>query len=214
MYQYIKYLLPNIISSLLILFSCCQVTADQIQLTLTPKSIPEPRMIVLRMYKKDDHQSIVAIIQESAYWLNGDRGALQQLENSENCILVCTINNHVVGFIIYTTYNNEMRLFGTIRYMAVTSTCRYSGLGRILLASALSHLESFHVETVDLSVRADNERAIQFYESFGFRKMLNENGPSEWITMSCIYENFAPFAVLQSLANLAAAATTKLEPQS
>jgi len=59
---------------------------------------------------------------------------------------------------------------GGITSVAVAPPHRRRGLGRALLAAALTHLRNHHVEQADLEVNVANRAAQSLYESVGFTR--------------------------------------------
>lgn len=86
----------------------------------------------------------------------------------ESGFLVADEDGAVVGYIVATLVPNHGRPLGHVKDLAVHPDRRGQGIGRALLAHALSVLGARGAASVKLEVRADNEPAIGLYRQFGF----------------------------------------------
>ena len=59
---------------------------------------------------------------------------------------------------------------GWVYYLAVDPARQHAGLGRAMMAAAKDWLAAKGAPKVQLMVRADNERALAFYESLGLER--------------------------------------------
>lgn len=78
---------------------------------------------------------------------------------------VIVINNDYVAVNSY--YINYEDQFAYITIIAVDSSYRSMGLGKILLNKMLEYLTK-DIKCIRLEVRANNDKAIHFYTSWGF----------------------------------------------
>ena len=86
--------------------------------------------------------------------------------------LVCKEDNKMLGFLIFSPIKPEAHLLS----IAVIETQQYKGIGSLLLKSMISQCKAMGIYQVFLEVRASNERAIGFYQKYGFKKdAIREN---------------------------------------
>jgi len=74
----------------------------------------------------------------------------------------------VLGYVIGDIVANHGRPLGHVKDLAVHEERRGEGIGTLLLETALAVLESEGAKSVKLEVRAENETAIELYQSQGF----------------------------------------------
>ncbi|MDB0065944.1 ribosomal protein S18-alanine N-acetyltransferase [Gammaproteobacteria bacterium] len=86
--------------------------------------------------------------------------------------LVYKEDNKMLGFLIFSPIKPEAHLLS----IAVIETQQYKGIGSLLLKSMISQCKAMGINQVFLEVRASNEKAIGFYQKYGFKKdAIREN---------------------------------------
>lgn len=86
--------------------------------------------------------------------------------------LVCKEDNKMLGFLIFSPIKPEAHLLS----IAVIETQQYKGIGSLLLKSMIGQCKAMGINQVFLEVRASNEKAIGFYQKYGFKKdAIREN---------------------------------------
>lgn len=86
--------------------------------------------------------------------------------------LVCKEDKKMLGFLIFSPIKPEAHLLS----IAVIETQQYKGIGSVLLKSMISQCKAMGINQVFLEVRASNEKAIGFYQKYGFKKdAIREN---------------------------------------
>ena len=86
--------------------------------------------------------------------------------------LVCKEDNKMLGFLIFSPIKPEAHLLS----IAVIESQQYKGIGSLLLKSMISQCKAMGINQVFLEVRASNEKAIGFYQKYGFKKdAIREN---------------------------------------
>ncbi|MDA7710170.1 ribosomal protein S18-alanine N-acetyltransferase [Gammaproteobacteria bacterium] len=86
--------------------------------------------------------------------------------------LVCKEDSKMLGFLIFSPIKPEAHLLS----IAVIETQQYKGIGSLLLKSMVSQCKAMGINQVFLEVRASNEKAIGFYQKYGFKKdAIREN---------------------------------------
>ncbi len=89
-------------------------------------------------------------------------------DNKLSVMQVITIDDLVVGFCDYwNTFDS-----GTICQIAIHPDYQKQKLGSKLLEEVLKDAKAKKIRTLTLEVRASNEKAINFYEKFGFKVTL------------------------------------------
>ncbi|WP_169767356.1 GNAT family N-acetyltransferase [Campylobacter curvus] len=79
----------------------------------------------------------------------------------KNLLLVFRQNGEILGYILVFAYLKIPRIYS----LAVSPKARGKGIGKALLAAVTAKFD-----TLRLEVRTDNQKAINLYESFGFKK--------------------------------------------
>lgn len=85
--------------------------------------------------------------------------------------LVAEENGAVVGYVVGDVVPNHGHSLGHIKDIAVHPERRGQGIGTMLLARAISVLQSQPVHAVKLEVRESNESALSLYDEFGFKHL-------------------------------------------
>lgn len=82
----------------------------------------------------------------------------------------------IVGYVVADTSTEYGVPIGHVKDIAVESERRREGIGRALLARALTTLASTGVERIRLEVRRSNHAARSLYEDFGFERHHVQSG--------------------------------------
>ena len=80
--------------------------------------------------------------------------------------LICKKDNLMIGFIIFSPISPEAHILS----ISVRNEMQSKGIGTLLLKSMLDQCKVMNYKKVFLEVRVSNEKAINFYEKFGFSK--------------------------------------------
>jgi ribosomal-protein-alanine N-acetyltransferase len=96
--------------------------------------------------------------------------------------------NKIIGFIIGVKTGEEK---GRILMLSVEEKNRRQNIGTTLLKNLLSELVKHNVKYIELEVRTDNKKAIQFYQKHGFRivdtiKNFYQNGENAYLMTKII----------------------------
>ncbi|MDR0911802.1 MAG: ribosomal protein S18-alanine N-acetyltransferase [Methanobrevibacter sp.] len=94
-----------------------------------------------------------------------DKLILKDLFNIGMCFLVATIDDFVVGYILFGLKTIDT---GHIMSIAVDKDYMNMGVGTKLLIKSLEYYVIFNVFKVKLEVRSTNYKAINFYKKMGF----------------------------------------------
>ena len=80
--------------------------------------------------------------------------------------LICKKDNLTIGFIIFSPISPEAHILS----ISVRNEMQSKGIGTLLLKSMLDQCKVMNYKKIFLEVRVSNEKAINFYEKFGFSK--------------------------------------------
>ena len=80
--------------------------------------------------------------------------------------LICKKDNLMIGFIIFSPISPEAHILS----ISVRNEMQSNGIGTLLLKSMLDQCKVMNYKKIFLEVRVSNEKAINFYEKFGFSK--------------------------------------------
>lgn len=83
--------------------------------------------------------------------------------------IVRNLDGQMVGFCTTGIDRAADPAVGSINLVGVLQPYRGRGLGRYLLIWGIERLQSLGLETIELSVDAENERAVELYRSAGFQ---------------------------------------------
>ena len=92
---------------------------------------------------------------------------IERLLTKEHLVIyVAEINSNPVGYCIATVNEN----LGEIDSIFIKKEHRGNNLGHKLIQKALSWLNKFKCDVINVFVAEGNESALPFYEKFGFRE--------------------------------------------
>ena len=80
--------------------------------------------------------------------------------------IICKNANRMIGFIIFSPISPEAHILS----ISVRNEMQSKGIGTLLLKSMLDQCKVMNYKKIFLEVRVSNEKAINFYEKFGFSK--------------------------------------------
>jgi len=91
--------------------------------------------------------------------------------------------NKLIGFIIGVKTGEEK---GRILMLSVAEKNRRQNIGTALLKNLINELIKHNVRYIELEVRTDNKKAVQFYQKQGFRivdtiKNFYQNGENAYL---------------------------------
>lgn len=131
---------------------------------------------VIRRADRADVPSIVSI-ESSSFPSKHERFSSRQvrglIENPRASVMVAELDGRVVGYAVSLIRAHKRWRSGRVYGVAVEPRLIGRGIGRTLVRSTLEQLAALDIARVYLEVRADNERAIALYRSFGFAEIAN-----------------------------------------
>jgi putative acetyltransferase len=87
---------------------------------------------------------------------------------TSRCFYVFEVAGRVQGFYKATRKEGRARHVAYLATLAVAPEAKGSGLARAMVEDAIAKLQQAGVTRIELTVEADNPRAIAFYERLGF----------------------------------------------
>ncbi|MEN3046222.1 MAG: ribosomal protein S18-alanine N-acetyltransferase [Candidatus Hydrothermales bacterium] len=92
---------------------------------------------------------------------------IYELKNPANYFTVLELDGMIIGYLIAGEYEKSYHL----KNIAVRKNFQSMGYGKILLEDLIKKAKRELKSYIFLEVRVTNERAIKFYEKFGFKKV-------------------------------------------
>ncbi len=150
----------------------------------------EKRLLV-RPMAIEDLASVMIINKENFTEAWSEQNFLYELnENEFATIMVLTYADVVIGYCdFWVTFDSA-----TINQIAIKKELQGNKLGRLLIEDTLARINGVdEVKVVTLEVRTQNERAINFYLSYGFDILLTKkkyytNGDDAFYMMKVMKE--------------------------
>lgn len=132
--------------------------------------------IQFRRADRVDVRAIVSI-ESSSFSSKHERFSARQvrglIENPRASVMIAELEGRVVGYAISLIRAHKRWRSGRVYGVAVEREFNGKGIGRALVQRTLEQLAQLDIARVYLEVRADNERAIALYRSFGFVAISN-----------------------------------------
>ncbi len=120
--------------------------------------------ILLRPAKISDISNILMLEGQTQFDKYGQDSLIQMFNLDYYKIIVATLNDKVIGYIVATILFEDADILKII----VDSKFRRRGVGKQLIDNLLSICKKNGVKKLHLEVRMDNSTAINFYEDLGF----------------------------------------------
>lgn len=86
------------------------------------------------------------------------------------CFYVYEIDSVVQGFYQVQRHRGRAAHVAYLGTLAVAPSAHGSGIAKAMMTDVLTRLRNTGIRRVELTVEADNARAIAFYEKFGFQQ--------------------------------------------
>ncbi len=125
-----------------------------------------PHRLTTRRLQAEDLPALVALEQATFNWLWWETAATFQRadERPDSRILLAYLNDELVGYLILAVHG----AWGHVNRIAIHPSHQGQGLGRELLAVAISELARRGARSVGLNTQRSNIRSQRLYEEFGF----------------------------------------------
>ena len=123
--------------------------------------------LLVRDCRKKDLSAILKIEKESFSDPWGKNLIERELSLPFSKFIVAEVDREVAGYLIAWITGDSCEL----NRIAVAPCMRSRGIGRRLLYELINYCKNRNVKEIFLEVRESNLRAINFYESYGFKKV-------------------------------------------
>lgn len=146
--------------------------------------------IRIRPYRKEDAQTIVAIINynilhsTALYDYHPRTLALQEAIFKDKLkkgfpVIVAVINEKVVGFGYYSEFRfREAYRFTVEHSVYVDNDYHGKGIGKVIMENLIDLAKKQHLHTMIAVIDSENQGSVTFHEQFGFKTVavLKETG--------------------------------------
>lgn len=134
-------------------------------------------MCQYRPYQPDDISQIATIANSAFEFAWSESAFLQSLNKAHIHCDVLLIRQKIIAYILYSLIFDEAEILS----IATQKTHQRQGYASLLLAKTLKQLKTGAIGTIFLEVDEHNQKAINFYQKFGFvqvlqRKKYYQNG--------------------------------------
>jgi ribosomal-protein-alanine N-acetyltransferase len=130
----------------------------------TPPIQPSDSRVELRKIGPSDLEEVMRIEKTSFPTPWSTRFFLEELRAPCAHSLLATVNNRVVGYVLYWLLPGEL----DVHNLAVDRDYRRQGIGRSLLQAVIAEAKDRGLERVTLEVRKSNAAAQNLYYNLGF----------------------------------------------
>lgn len=121
--------------------------------------------MIIREFRSNDLRRVYEI-ETMSFPEPYDVNILKQLFNFGAGFLVAQSKNYVVGYIIFWIVEENR---GHIVSLAVDQNYKRQRIGSKLINTAIATFIKFNIFNVTLELRVENEEALDFYKSIGFK---------------------------------------------
>ncbi len=145
-------------------------------------------MLIIRKFRPDDMIPVVKLASETLPENYNPSLFNYFYETFPDGLWVAENLNKIIGFIIGVKISEEK---GRILMLSIAEKNRRENIGTALLKSLLKELVQHNVRHIELEVRTDNKKAIQFYQKQGFKivetiKNFYQNGEPAYLMTTII----------------------------
>ena len=126
-------------------------------------------MFVIRRFKSDDFFQVLKIVYETLPEQYNPHIFIQTYETFPNAFWIAEKKSKIIGFILGAKTYDETAI---ILIFNVVKEYQRMGIGSLLLRRFLREMTLCNIKKVELQVRVDNMRALNFYKKHGFN--INE----------------------------------------
>lgn len=147
-------------------------------------------MYQYRPYQPND-LSQIAMITNSVFEFAWSKNVLLQSLNKAHIHCdVLPLEQKIIAYILYSLVVDEVEILS----IATKKTHQQQGYASLLLANTLKQLKTRAISTIFLEVDEHNQKAINFYQKFGFvqvlqRKKYYQNGNNAKIMRFSLLHN-------------------------
>lgn len=98
-----------------------------------------------------------------------ERYLIEQVSQDPDGVIVCTLDDEIVGFTVAEINHDLGHSFGVICDMITQKEMRGTGIGSLLMKAALSFFKTRGISQIFLESGLENLSAHQFFEKYGFQ---------------------------------------------
>lgn len=148
--------------------------------SVTDVDVVEPRGdVTIRAFRMDDLDGMLAVLlgayegTEDSGWTSDEitRRRAYPWYRDEDLLVAATPDERIAG--IHWTKRRSADT-GEVYNLAIAPWAQGSGLGRALLTAGMAHVHAWGGQQIVLWVDNSNRRAMQLYESIGFRRLWDD----------------------------------------
>jgi len=121
--------------------------------------------MIIREFRITDLRRVYEI-EEMSFSQPYDINILKQLHDFGAGFLVAQEKNYVVGYILFWIIEEDK---GHIISLAVDQNYKRQKIGSKLMSTAMATFNNFNIYKISLEVKAQNNEAVEFYKSLGFK---------------------------------------------
>ncbi|MCJ7570541.1 MAG: ribosomal protein S18-alanine N-acetyltransferase [Candidatus Thermoplasmatota archaeon] len=126
-------------------------------------------MTEIRTFEPEDTFSVIKLASQTLTEKYNPSLFAYFYETNPDGFIVANLNHKIIGFLIGVKINNQKT---KILMISVSPQHQKQKIGTKLLEEFIKRTQKEEINTIELEVRIDNHKAIQFYEKYGFRKII------------------------------------------
>ena len=126
-------------------------------------------MTEIRTFEPEDTFSVIKLASQTLTEKYNPSLFAYFYETNPDGFIVANLNHKIIGFLIGIKINDQKT---KILMISVSPQHQKQKIGTKLLEEFIKRTQKEEINTIELEVRIDNHKAIQFYEKYGFRKII------------------------------------------
>ena len=121
--------------------------------------------MMLRLFQEEDLQDLIALDKEVFISSWNEEMFLYEYKNNPFAKLYVLVDqNQILGYIDYWLLGDQCQL----SRIAISNKFQKKGYGSILMNQCIKDSQELGCRNINLEVRVSNQKAIYFYQHFGF----------------------------------------------
>lgn len=122
-------------------------------------------MIVIRNFRKEDLPQIISLVYETFSEMYSEEIYIEMHEKWEGGMMVAEDSGKIIGFLFgVLQFPKEARIL----VLAIDKNYRNKKIGSFILKEFIDRAILKDARIISLEVKVQNEKAIRFYQRFGF----------------------------------------------
>jgi [ribosomal protein S18]-alanine N-acetyltransferase len=126
-------------------------------------------LIEIRTFEPKDTFSVIKLASQTLTERYSPNLFTYFYETNPEGFIVATLNHKIIGFLTGIKINNQKT---KILMLSVSPTHQKQKIGTKILEEFIKRTQKENIDTIELEVRTDNKKAINFYEKHGFKKII------------------------------------------